>query len=125
MQKSPWEVPQKRAELKPYTTLYTLDEFEKQTLQEFLDGPQVEIFYDLNDETDYAVSHMVGDRLAIARISECVTINGVRWHLVPGKNVIPAPVYEFLKQCPEQRSRLSSPKPNQFGNLGNFQYRGF
>ncbi|MEB3286174.1 MAG: hypothetical protein VKJ04_01590 [Vampirovibrionales bacterium] len=116
-----WDLPQCRIELKPFTKLYQLDEGEQQMLSQWLNGPQVEIHYDLNDETDYAVHYRKGDSVMVARVSDCVTINGIRWHLQPGKNVIPKAVYEFILKCPEQRRRVSSPEAGVSRNLGLFR----
>ncbi|MBY0451328.1 MAG: hypothetical protein K2X01_11960 [Cyanobacteria bacterium] len=88
-----------------------------ETLAEWIRGEHVEIYYDLNDALDYAVHYQTSDKVCVARISECVTINGVRWHLQPGKNYIPKAVYEFLIQCPEQRKFVSAPKPGEFRNI--------
>lgn len=115
------KTPQARTGMKDYSILYELDEMEKETLEAFLKAPKVDIYYDLNDQTDYAVPYMKDGKTLVARISDTVTINGVRWHLFPGKNKIPAPVYEFLKQCPEQRRRLSCPRPGEEQNLGLFK----
>lgn len=87
------------------------------TLDEWLKGPQVDITYQLNDDTDYAVRYETAQGIKVARISETITINGVRWQLQPGKNTIPRAVYEFLMECPDQRNRLSCPQPGQFGNV--------
>lgn len=118
-----WDGPQKRIEIKPYHKLYTLDDLEMATLNEWINGDQVEIYRDLNDEQDYAVKHLQSNgRMATARISDCVTINGVRWHLVPGKNIIPKPVYEFLMNCPEQRKLVSRTVfPNQARCIGKLE----
>lgn len=118
---NPWDLPQQRTELKQYTKLYQLDNDELATLTEFLNGEQVEIYYDLNDDTDYAVQHIKNGKLAIAKISECVTINGVRWHLQPGKNIIPRAVYEFLMQCPEQKRKLSCPVAGKAEFYGKYE----
>jgi len=121
---SVWELPQERVGIRPFSKLYELDAMEKETLEAFLSGPQVEIHYELNDETDYAVPFVSGNGVAVCRLSDTVTINGVRWHLQPGKNVIPQPVYEFLLQCPEQRKRVSCPQAGVSFNLGVFQASG-
>ena len=115
-----WSLPQSRAPIKTFSKLYELDRQELETLEQFLNGPKVEITYDLNDETDYAVPFVSKAGVSVCRISDTVTINGVRWHLVPGKNLIPKPVYEFLMQCPEQRRRIAAPQAEQFTNLGHF-----
>jgi hypothetical protein len=124
---NPWQMPQARLEMKPYTILQQepakgseawLDWREQMNmLDEWLKGPQVEINYDLNDDTDYAVQYQTDQGIQIARISECVQINGVRWNLQPGKNIIPQPVYEFLLQCPEQRRKMSCPEPGRAQNI--------
>ena len=112
-----WDFPQEKIEIKPYVKLYQLDPDEQDTLEAFLKEPQVEIHYDINDDRDYAVYYNTNSGVKVARVSDTVTINGVRWHLVPGKNVLPKSVYEFLVQCPEQCRRLSSPKPGQAQNI--------
>ncbi len=124
---NPWDKPQARIELKPFTVL--LPEPTKGTeawqdwrdmmneLEAWLKGPMVEINYDLNDDADYAVHYQTENGIQVARVSECVQINGIRWHLQPGKNIIPRPVYEFLMQCPEQRRKLSCPEPGRARNV--------
>lgn len=116
-----WSLPQARLEIKPYALMYELDAREQETLASWLSGPQVDIEYDLNDDTDYAVQYLKDNRVTVARISDCVTINGVRWHLQPGKNRIPKAVYEFLVACPSQRERVSCPQAGQPQNLGLFR----
>jgi hypothetical protein len=125
--KNTWDMPQARTPLKPFTVLMQepakgTDEWEDwkiqmQTLDDWIKGPQVEICYDLNNDTDYAVQYQTEQGIKVARVSECVSINGVRWHLQPGKNVIPRPVYEFLMECPDQRQRLSCPEPGIQRNI--------
>jgi hypothetical protein len=117
MEQNLWKLPQERLDIKPFHALYRLDEDEQATLDAFLNEPQVEIYYDLNDERDYAVGFETADGIKVARISDTVTINGVRWHLVPGKNLLPKSVYEFLKQCPEQCRRISAPQPGRASNI--------
>lgn len=115
-----WDIPQASIAIKPFVKLYQLDLEEQALLQQWLNGPQVEIHYELNDDTDYAIHYSLNGKAMVSRVSDCVTINGVRWHLTPGKNIIPKAVYEFILQCPEQRHRISSPVPNQANNLGLF-----
>lgn len=116
-----WDLPQATITIKPFAKLYQLDAEEQALLQQWLDGPKVEIHYELNDETDYAVHYSLNGKPMVSRVSDCVTINGVRWHLTPGKNIIPRAVYEFILQCPEQRNRVSCPVANQANNLGLFR----
>ncbi len=112
MEKNIWSHRQRRVEMRPYQALNALDDQDIQTMDAWMNERQVEIYYDLNDETDYAVGFIDFDgKAGVARISECVTINGIRWNLQPGKNIIPKSVYEFIMQCPEQRSKISSVKP--------------
>ena len=113
-----WSLPEARLELKPYALMYELDAQEKETLTSWINGPQVDIHYELNDDTDYAIQYLKNNQLTVARVSDCVTINGVRWHLQPGRNRIPRAVYEFLISCPQQRERVSCPEANRPQNLG-------
>lgn len=114
------ELSEKKVDIKPYHVIRPLQPHEHETLQQFLDEPQVEIYYDLNNETDYAVQWQDGDKVRIARVSECVTINGVRWHLIPGKNLVPKSVYEYIQSIPDMRKHMSI-KPGSYSNLGRFK----
>lgn len=110
--KNIWSHRQRRVEMKAYQPLGKLDDQDIETMDAWMKEKQVEIFYDLNDETDYAVGFIDFDgKAGVARISDCVTINGIRWNLQPGKNLVPKSVYEFIMQCPEQRRRVSNVKP--------------
>lgn len=117
MERKAWSLPEQRIEIKPFHKLYALDADEQATLEAFLNEPQVEINYDLNDDRDYEVPFSTAEGVKVARISDTVTINGVRWHLTPGKNFIPKSVYEFLVQCPEQCRRVSAPAPGIAQNI--------
>lgn len=126
---NPWNSPQARMDIKPFTALIKEPDRARNPeawqdwkdmmndLDEWLKGPQVEIFYDLNDDRDYAIQYQTAEGVKVARVSDCIQINGIRWHLQPGKNVIPKPVYEFILQCPEQRRRLSCPEPGKAQNV--------
>ncbi len=123
-----WAYQQEKVDIAPYTKLYQLDDQEMETLNTMLSEPQVEIIYELNDETDYAAPYIdLNGVTKVARISEFVSINGVRWNLVPGRNPLPKTVYEFLMQCPEQRNRVSKTdhyvRPNEFVNRGSYYVR--
>lgn len=133
-----WEMPQKKIEIKQWVFLrkpyaLSMDDIESpdklvfkdkedmdgyiqelQTLQELLDAPKVEIFFDLNDETDYAVLYSINGKDHSARVSECVTINGVRWHLFPGKQYVPKQIYEYIMSIPDMRKNVNAPKPGEF-----------
>lgn len=116
-----WGYSQKRTGMRDFVHLTEMDEQQQKMVDGWINGPKVEMFYDLNDETDYAVPYFDMDGKAqVARISECVTINGVRWHLQPGKNVVPKEIYEFLLQCPDQRRLMRPPEPNKANHLGKF-----
>lgn len=113
-----WDNPQARIDMKPYSILRKLDPEEQDTLNALLKAPTIEVNYDLNDDEDYAVAFQTEKGVKVARISGCSpTINGVRWNLVPGKNVIPLPVYEFLLTVPEQKRLLSCPTPGRAQNI--------
>lgn len=114
----PWKQPQKRVTLPTHKRIIPADPQDMATLDQFLNESTVEIHYEPNDETDYAVWNADG---SVTRVSECVTINGTQWWLVPGENRLPKSVYEFLMQCPEQRRRVSCPEPNKPMHLGKFE----
>jgi len=120
--KEAWDGPEKRLEIKPFTKIRELDKEEQQALQEFLNEPTVEIYYHLNDETDYSVQWMNGSQLCTARVSECVTINGVRWHLLPGKNLVPRSVYEFILSVEDMKNKVTGPQPGVSKNLGLLKF---
>lgn len=102
----PWKQPQKKIELPRYERLYKADEIDLETLNTLENEPLIELTIEPNDETDYVIHHRDG---SITRVSDCVTINGTRWLLTPGRNQIPKSVYEFYLQCPEQRRVLPTP----------------
>ena len=117
-EKNAWDNPQKRFEVKQYHITSKLDDEEMQTLHDWLNGPMVEVYRDLNDETDYAVHYLDLDgKTCVARVSDTVNINGVQWNLVPGKNLLPVPIYEFLIQNAEQARMMSRPQPGVAQNL--------
>lgn len=129
---NPWDCPQEKAEIRQWVYLSApniqnvgdLDPQAQETLREFLDAPTVEINYELNDETDYAMPYRIpGKPITVARISDFVTINGVRWFLVPGKNIIPRPVYEFLMQVEDMKKAITI-LPGQSMSLGMFKATG-
>lgn len=112
---NPWSKPQKRIELPRYRRLYLADEADLNMLKVFEAEAKIEVFYEPNDDTDYAIHNADG---SVTRVSECITINGTQWLIVPGKNLLPRTVYEFLLQCPEQRRRVTCPQPGVSRNLG-------
>lgn len=78
------------------------------TLRRMLEDPKIEMTFDLNDDTDYAAGFLGSDgRNVFTRISEVVTINGIRWHLVPGKNLVPKIVYEYLMSIPDMKKHIN------------------
>lgn len=101
---NPWDQEQKRVEVPQFKRLYGADQQDMETLKQFEQEPKVEIHMELNDETDYAVINPDG---SVTRVAECVTINGTRWQLVPGKNIVPKSVYELLIQREQDRKRFT------------------
>lgn len=145
---NPWNLPQKKIEIKPWVflrkpsatsmeqiespsdlTFKTQEEMdfyiqELQTLDEFINGPKVEINYDLNDETDYAILYSINGQDHAARVADCVSINGVRWNIPPGKSLVPKVVYEYLMSIPDMRKYVRPPKPGEFACLGHNLHKG-
>lgn len=110
-----WAKPQKILEVTPFKNILPGDEQSMKTADEFLNAEQVEIYFEPNDETDYAIHNSDG---SVTRVSHCVNINGVSWFVTPGRSKVPKPVYEFLKQCPEQRRLMPGPQPGKSSHLG-------
>ncbi len=103
---NPWENKQVKATMEPYTKLVPLDPEQLQELNDWLKGPQVEIYRELDDGTDFIIPcRDSSGNAAITRMSDFVSINGVRWNLVPGYNTVPKPVAEFIRQMKEDKER--------------------
>jgi len=90
-----WALSQRRVELPPSQNILAADETMLMTLDKFQNEDMVEIYYEPNDETDYAVHNPDG---SISRVCESPQINGVMYLLVPGKQKVPRSVYDFLLQ---------------------------
>ena len=115
-QEAAQQLPEQRGEMAPYKIIRQLDPEEQQTVQDFMNGDKVEVFCELNDEGDFKAGFINKQgRQVVARVSECITINGVMWPLQPGRNVVPRPVYEFLVQCQTAKERFAPITPKVGG----------
>ena len=97
---NPWTMPQQRIELPSVDTLTIGDLQTLETLDKFKNEKWYEIYFEPNDEEDYAVWSLdQSGKKVVTRVSKCVTINNTRWYILPGKNKVPKSVYELLQQC--------------------------
>jgi len=124
MSLNPWSMPQKRLELPPTKKLLRGDSEQMiMTLEQAKADPLVEFYCEPNDEEDYAVFSLdEAGKTVVTRVAKCITINGVRWHVVPGKNLLPKTVYEFILQM-KDASMKTRVKPGSvnLGSLDNYR----
>lgn len=124
MSLNPWSMPQKRLELPPTRKLLRGDDANMiLTLEQAKADPLVEFYCEPNDEEDYAVFGLdESGKTTVTRVAKCLTINGVRWHVVPGKNQLPRTVYEFLLQCmADAEKKRIKPGSINLGSLDNYR----
>jgi hypothetical protein len=96
-------------EMKPYVQMLALDEEQLQTMNDWINGPQVTVNYGYDPDTGYQHKYIDGNGREAAALICGVSpiINGVMWPIKPGRNVIPRPVYEYILSCPEQQHLFS------------------
>ena len=120
---NPWAMPQKRIELPPTKKLVPADVQMIQTLDQAKHEREVEFYMEPNDEEDFAVFSLdETGKQVVTRVSKCITINGVRFHIVPGKNKVPEFVYEFIMQMKDASlKRRIQPGSINLGLLDNYR----
>jgi hypothetical protein len=92
----------------------------QETLRRIRDDIKIPLFFDLNDETDYSVHSIdFNGKPIVTRIAEVVTMNGIRYHLLPGMNNVPQIIYDYLMTIPDMRKHMA-PIPNVANLLGTF-----
>lgn len=124
MSMNPWAMPQKRIELPPTKKLLRGDSEQMiVTLEQAKADPLIDFYCEPNDEEDFAVFSLdESGKTVVTRVAKCITINGIRWHVVPGKNKLPKTVYEFLLHMNDSAlKRRIQPGSVSLGHLDNYR----
>ncbi|MBY0403804.1 MAG: hypothetical protein K2X66_07880 [Cyanobacteria bacterium] len=99
--------------LPPLGKLVIADANDEKTLIALEKEKTTELWLEAHECKDFVVDRASGFHITQVK---CVTINGARFNLVPGKNMVPWSVFEFIQQS--QMLAKEAVKPILSRNLG-------
>jgi hypothetical protein len=76
------------------------DKTELSFVEQMTQEQQVEIYINRQDCEDYVLNKTTGK---LEYPLKTLTINGVAFHLRPGKNTVPLSVLQFMEQCQQDK----------------------